>query len=227
MAKSLTKYHYVVVYVIAPIIGALIIIMNLLKLYVIKRNQQLRKSVSIIYLINVSISDLTVGILTIIYKSMHPYKDYNDVTQELYYIIKLCFIRISLFVSVFNMVALTINQTWAIRKPFIHRKYGKKLAIKICCGVWMISITFVAGLYLAARFKLHNTRKYTDVVFASVTYPATITFIICYSMIFLTVRKSAKKNAQIPERVQKAGKGKVDKIEVSRTNFVISCKYYY
>ena len=234
MAKYHSKYHEIVSTIISPTVAGLVIILNLLKLYVIKTKQRQNKSVSIIYLINVSISDITVGILIIIYKTMYEYVDNNAVAKEISNIIRLCLIRISLFVSVFNLVALTLNQMWAIRKPFIHLKYGKEFAVKICFGVWMISITFVAGLYLVSRYQLRNTQKYTDVVFACVTYPATIIFVVCYTIIFLTIRKSVKVkkeenggNKQHSVTGRKYGKTKFDIIEVSRTSFVISRKYYY
>ena len=229
MAKRRSEYHQIISSIISPTVAALVVILNLLKLYVIKTKQRQNKSVSIIYLINVSISDITVGILIIVYRTMHLYVDNNAVAEEICKIIQLCLIRISLFVSVFNLVALTLNKMWAIRKPFIHRKYGKKFAIKICFGVWMTSITFVAGLYLLSRYQLRNTKKYTDVVFACVTYPAAIIFIVCYTIIFLAIRQSVKARKEETGGTtqhfvtgQKYGKAKFDRIEVSRENIVIS-----
>ena len=69
----------------------------------------------------------------------------NDaVAKEIYNIIRYCVIRISLFVSVFNLSALTIDRLFAIKFPFIHRKQGKQFAFK----VHYFLLTFTANSFL-------------------------------------------------------------------------------
>ena len=85
----------------------------------------------------------------------------NAVAMEIYNIIKYCVIRISLFVSVFNLSALTIDRLFAIKFPFIHRKQGKQFALKvrkICC----IILQTQSNVLIISFFKeidLKNTEK--------------------------------------------------------------------
>ena len=202
MAKRRSEYHQIISSIISPTVAALVVILNLLKLYVIKTKQRQNKSVSIIYLINVSISDITVGILIIVYRSMYLYVDNNAVAEEICKIIQLCLIRISLFVSVFNLVALTLNQMWAIRKPFIHRKYGTKFAIKICFAVWMIFHHVCCRPLPSLKVSIKKTPKSIPTLCFPVLPIQQLSYslyaILLYSLLFANPLRREKKKQEEP-----------------------------
>uniref|UniRef100_A0A7M5WKD4 G-protein coupled receptors family 1 profile domain-containing protein n=2 Tax=Clytia hemisphaerica TaxID=252671 RepID=A0A7M5WKD4_9CNID len=160
------------------------------------RKQKGRKGVGSVYIVNLCTSDIFVGIAMIILKIMTQFqkttlKD-DEVAKEFYNIIRYCVIRISLFVSVFNLSALTIDRLFAIKFPFIHRKQGKKFAFKICIGVWALSVVLCSIVYCVTRFYLNNIGRYNNLVFPIATYSASIIFIISYTIIFIEMRKSSK-----------------------------------
>ena len=185
--------------IVTPIMAGLIVVLNIIELAMILRNKG-RKGVGTIYILNLSASDVFVGVSMIVLKIMTQFRKTtlkNDpVGIEFYNIIRYCVIRISLFVSVFNLSALTIDRLFAVKYPFIHRKQGKKFALKICVGVWLVSIILCTIVYLVTRFYLNNIARYNNLVFPVATYTASSIFIAAYAAIFLELKKSAKNTSK-------------------------------
>ena len=215
----MSAFRYILYQYVSPTIAALMILTNLLKIYVIKR-QRTRITMAMIFLVNVSISDILVGTIMLVIKLMNPFfktsLKNNAFAIEFNSILKLAFIRISLFLSVLNLVALTCDRMLAIKKPFVHRKYGKSFAVKICIGIWIFSIVCVSCLYLFVRYYAETQFVYMNLVFPAVSYPATIIFVVCYTQLFYIVRKSSimkrkattchkkKEGKEVEDGVQKA-----------------------
>ena len=151
---------------------------------------------AMVYILNLSISDVAIGIVMVVLKSLDPFMKTtlkgNIIAIEFYHVIRFCFIRLSLFVSVFNLIALTLDRMWAITKPFSHRKRRRKFAINVCVGVWALSIACVTLVYCISRFHLNNIGRYNNLVFPVATYSSTILFIISYLAIFHSLRESSK-----------------------------------
>lgn len=151
----MTSYREFLYEILTPMMGGLIIVLNVLELFMILRDKS-RKGVGLVYILNLSISDVFVGLAMIILKIMTPFMKTtlkkDVIAQEFYHVIRYCLIRLSLFVSVFNLIALTFDRLMAIKFPFIHRKKGKSFAIKVCMGVWLLSLACVVLIYSISRF---------------------------------------------------------------------------
>lgn len=182
--------------IVTPVMAALIVVLNIMEMYLIMRQKGRRRGVGSIYIMNLCTSDIFVGIAMIVLKVMTQFQKTslkNDVVaKEIYNIMRYCVIRISLFVSVFNLSALTIDRLFAIKFPFTHRKQGKTFALKICCAVWVISIALCTLVYSVTRFYFQNIARYNNLVFPIATYSASVVFIISYGVIFMEMRKSTK-----------------------------------
>ena len=182
--------------IVTPIMAALIVVLNIMEMYLIMRQKGRRRGVGSIYIMNLCTSDIFVGVAMIVLKVMTQFQKTslkNDaVAKEIYNIMRYCVIRISLFVSVFNLSALTIDRLFAIKFPFIHRKQGKRFALKICLAVWALSIVLCTIVYSVTRFHLQNIARYNNLVFPIATYSASVVFIISYAVIFVEMKKSAK-----------------------------------
>lgn len=177
-----------------PVIAALAILLNMIEIILIVKERKARRNLGRIFILNLAISDVIVGVVMIILKSLDPYMKVelkgNIYAEEIYSIMRYGFIRLSLFTSVLNLAALTIDRVLAICRPFSHRKRTNRFAIKICMGVWLLSIMFVTSMYCLTRFYLKNIERYNNLVFPISTYTAVVVFLVCYMMLYKTLKKS-------------------------------------
>ena len=196
--KMSSLYSEIIYTTVTPIIGVIVVILNITELFFIvkleRRKRTARFTKSFIYITNLCISDVIVGIVMIVLKSMDPYMKTDlknsEEAKELYNILKHVFIRVSMFVSIFNLLALTFDRYLAITFPLMHRRLGRSFTYKIILGVWFSSVVCVTLVYCIARFKLSDVDRYNNLVFPISSYATTVVFIFSYSLIFKTVRDS-------------------------------------
>ncbi|XP_057310147.1 trace amine-associated receptor 13c-like [Hydractinia symbiolongicarpus] len=182
-----------------PALAGLVLLFNVIVVAIIIKKVKLKPS--LIYILNLCLSDTFVGINMIILKSMDPFmkttlKGKSEV-KELYSIIKHVFIRFSLLISIFNLIAITFDRLFAVAFPFLHHKQNKLFPYKICFSAWVLSLACVSLVYCVSRFLLSNVEKYNNLVFPVLTYTATIFFVACYTAIFVVLRRSNNKLKQI------------------------------
>ena len=187
------KYQPGLYEVVTPVMGALAVVLNLIEIgFIVRRRKTWR--LGKIYLLSLAVSDVIVGLMMIFLKSMHPFmkSDLKDdmVAKEVYNIVRYCFIRLSLFVSVLNLVVLVLDREWAIARPFSHRKKMPSFTVKACLFVWILSMICVTSTFCMVRFYGENVQQYYDLVFPVVTYLTTLVFTICYIVIFRKIRNS-------------------------------------
>ncbi|XP_066930005.1 somatostatin receptor type 1-like [Clytia hemisphaerica] len=179
---------------VIPSIGAVIVIFNVVVIYYMLRYRRCRQHnpIATVYMINMVIGDLFVGLVIILVKST----DYafesrqHEFSYDKYMLFRDCIIRLSLFISVLNLIPLTLDRVWAVKYPISHRQSKKTIAIKICIAVWFLAILFIAIMYL-----FHFTRNLDHfalnrLIFPLATFPTTLVFIVCYIVIFRELRRS-------------------------------------
>ena len=110
--------------------------------------------------------------------------------KEFYSILKHVFIRLSMFISIFNLLALTFDRYLAITTPLEHRKRGRSFTYKVILGVWFFSVGCVTLIYCISRYKLSNVEKYNNMVFPISSYTTFAVFLFCYTLIYRAVRNS-------------------------------------
>ena len=158
----------------------------------------------------------------IILKTMHPMMEttfkYSLAAKVIYDVLRFCFLRISLLLSVFSLVALTFDRAFAVIKPLVHRSLNKSFAIKVYVGAWTIAITFVTAVYCMSKYYLKDINRYTDLIFPIATYSVTIIFIACYAAIIFTVYRSSN-NSSLRKSARNIKTVKEDKVEVSKICF--------
>lgn len=189
------EYHEVIEEIVTPIIGSFIVVINSIVIYYIIRYRNTQHNpIAVVYILNMAIGDFFVGFIMILlravdviirqYDSTDNHNSYHDIRNSL--------ISMSLFISVLNLIPLTIDRVWAVRYPISHRQSRKTLAVKICIGVWSVSIVFVTVFYCVVHFSLTETKRFNKMIFPLATYPTTLIFIICYSIIFRALKSSRK-----------------------------------
>ena len=192
--SKMSAYSEAIYTTITPLLGGVVVLLNLIEVAMIHKSK--RKSANQIYLLSLSFSDIFVGITMIVLKSMDPFMKTtlkgNIAAYEVYNVLKHVFIRFSLFISIFNLIAITFDRLLAIVYPFYHRSRGKRFRLKITIGVWFVSMFVVVLVYLISRFKLMNVDRYNNLVFPISTYTTTVLFGTCYSKIYISIRQSSR-----------------------------------
>ena len=189
-----TPYQVALYTTVTPIFGSLILLLNSLELYCLVKLQKTRQrlsSSSYIYIASLCVADITSGLMMIILKSIDPFMKTslkgNVVAKEIYDILRFVFIRISLFLSILNLLALTIDRYFAAKHPikYFHRKniYHRFMV----GGVWAVSVASVAFSYLITRQLLDNKAEYHNLLFPVSCYPTSVAFIVCYVSIYKVI----------------------------------------
>eukprot|EP00111_Clytia_hemisphaerica_P023479 TCONS_00069182-protein len=128
------------------VLGILMVILNVLEIrFIVKgsKNKKLHKSQ--IYLSNLALSDVMFGVSIILLSAVSEYtKNVSNRANWLramnLYLI-LVGIRITFTMSIFSLIALTLDRLLGILKPFYHRKIENKHCVCICVLTWVVAIT--------------------------------------------------------------------------------------
>ena len=202
-------------------IGALVTIFNsLMIVYIRYANIYKSNPIGYVYITNMAVTDLLVGLTMISLKSMHPHIDTKftgpPFAQELYHILRFCLLRFSLLTSVLNLIALTLDRLFVIRFPFLVALRNKRFHVKICIWIWIVSFVITSAFYAITRFHLQNMEKYKDTLFPIATFPATVLFVMSYGYIFSVVSSSSnainQKNLSLKQNQTKQSSTQKEKV---------------
>ena len=215
----MSQYRQALFEIVTPVMGGLVIVLNIIEIGCILQQGKTQRP-GAIYILNLAISDVVVGLTMVILKSIDPFMEtdlkYDMTAQEIYNIIQYCLLRLSMFVSVFNLLVLSVDCVWAISRPFSHRKKTASFAVKVCILVWILSIICVTSIFCMVRFYGGNFERYYNLVLPVATYLTTFAFAVCYLVIFREIRNSKiiRKESAPTFRLHKKGnaEGKMEVI---------------
>ena len=223
------QYRQALFELVTPVMGGFIIILNIIEIgYILQQGRTERPGA--IYILNLAISDVVVGLTMVILKSIDPFMETDlkhDMTaKEIYNIIQYCLLRLSMFVSVFNLLVLSVDRVWAISRPFSHRKKTTLFAVKVCVLVWILSIICVTSIFCMVRFYGGNFERYHNLVFPLATYLTTFAFAV---VIFREIRKSKaiRKESAPTFRLHKKGNAERKMEVISFFILIDFCTVYF
>ena len=189
---------------VSPILGILIFFINAIQiLFILHTNNtrgRRRLSIPLVFILNLSISDFLVGLTELLIKTMfwigsnhHSFKNkaYRDIYQYLLFV----FLRISLLVSVLNLIAITIDRLFCVVRPIQYRtKASRSSAVIVCITLWTISLITMSSYYYGMK---NLTDNYTSwrmdlLFFPLVTLPTFPLLSTVYAFIWCRVRKANK-----------------------------------
>ncbi|XP_066913359.1 octopamine receptor beta-1R-like [Clytia hemisphaerica] len=182
---------------LSPTIGALAVLANMVQIALIKRR---KKSVpaSLIFILNLSISDLFVGICIIVTKTMYFMALENkDLFRNNHYTMAMdlliyVFFRMSLFISIFNVVAITIDRLVIVVSPLKYRSVDRRrILIVVAILMWIVALTiaFFSWYYRKSKQKIYRE----ELVFPVLILPTVILLSNCYLFIWRATKKQNRK----------------------------------
>eukprot|EP00111_Clytia_hemisphaerica_P011245 TCONS_00032952-protein len=142
---------------ILMVFGILMVILNVLEIrFIVKgsKNKKLHKSQ--IYLSNLALSDVMFGVIIILLFAVSEYtknvSKRENWLRAMHVYLKLVGIRITFTMSIFSLLALTLDRLLGVLKPLYHRKIENKYCVCICVLTWVVVITIsVLNIVLMAR----------------------------------------------------------------------------
>jgi len=126
--------------VVSPIGAALMIILNSIEIWFIFKHKLMSRVKSTVYILNLAISDICLGIFVIMVKICKAEEMNNGLHPKYRLFFQTKMVYVSLYVSVLSLAALTVERYLAVKKPMyynmleIHKKYI------ICVLMWLVTI---------------------------------------------------------------------------------------
>ena len=173
-----------------PIISVMIILLNVLEVYTIfacRGDKAL--ATSLIFLLNLSLSDMFVGIGLLIFSLIHHLG--NDVIKsEFLKITRVFLMRFSLTFSSLSIITLTFTRMFAVTKPIRYKKAKRPLAVRVCVAIWFVSIVFAGFIYGMHRFiPTIVLTEYGNILYPVICYPTIALCCVSFYKIIKTIRK--------------------------------------
>ncbi|XP_066929128.1 alpha-1A adrenergic receptor-like [Clytia hemisphaerica] len=134
--------------VVYEIFGVIIFILNIVEIIFIIKAIKKKNHISQIYLLNLSISDAMLGIAVIIIGATSIiYRSHVEGTNTEGQLVRLQYstvnigFRITLLMSIFSLLALTIDRVLGVVFPSRYRCVKRQHAVFVCLSMWVICIT--------------------------------------------------------------------------------------
>lgn len=158
-------YSIVLFAYISPISAGIIIILNIIEICFILKTKNSQKKSCDTLILNLAFSDAFVGIDVFLIRIInHINKTVQSealsVTKD---VLTFLLIRISLFASVFSLMAITLLRYYGMNDPFKYHLILNKWTTKICIGIWFLSLVLASAFYCMIRFKVLSI-IYHDIV---------------------------------------------------------------
>ena len=184
--------------IVSPILGVFIVIVNLIQIASILQTKRNKLSIPFIFILNLSISDLLVGLTEMLIKTMYwvarNYKVSSQIFSDVFQYVIFVFLRMSLLMSMLNLIAITFDRLFCVVKPIRYRRANRKNAIFVCITLWIISLISSSLYYYGMSYL---TDKYTNwrldlLIFPMVTLPTLPILSSVYVFIWFHVKKKNK-----------------------------------
>lgn len=184
---------------INPTIGVAIVFASVIEALIIYKIRN-KMSTSMVYILNLAISDLLVGVMILVTKGL-----LIIITQmgarvrdhlwliEIYAVVNFAFLRLSLVTSLLNIIAIAIDRWIAVARPYFYRKLKSRHAVLICALIWLVALSVVAIYYTIVRSKIENNtirHEYELLIFPLLTLPTLLGLIFSYLSILRFLRRS-------------------------------------
>ena len=129
------------------LLSILVIIFNALQLLLLHKHKRgLVFNLISLYFVNNGISNLLVGVLTLVYTTLkEEQKNQNDTPKIVYF--QGLTVRYTLVMAALNLVVIVILRYTSITNTEVYRKVTRRAFFKICVVTWVLAVAIVIGPY--------------------------------------------------------------------------------
>lgn len=180
---------------VSPVIGVLAIVTNIIQsMAIIKTKTKKEFSNSTVFILNLSLSDGFVGFVVVSVKIMHAIainsrgKLFGNKEFRLaFQMSQFMFFRMSLVLSMLNLVAITVDRLLCVVQPFKYRTRLRKIYVFVCVSLWLIACILALSLWLLIRD--NRDLVWVDtLLFPVITIPSSLLLLSSYAFIWFTLR---------------------------------------
>lgn len=169
--------------IVSPTNASIIIILNMIEIIFICKMKMMRRKKSTVFLVNLAISDLILGLIIVLVKILSLFKNKGAVFTLFYSFTRRSGIQITLMASVLTNNILTTERFLAVKHPHVYNRITRVMRRNMCLVVWLLAIAITLCFYLPDPYDL--TYRYhehfiilSSIVILSLPWP-----IISYTMI--------------------------------------------
>ena len=186
---------------VSTVTSGLIIVMNLIEIIAIfKTNRRKTLNAPMILILNLSISDLFVGLSIAVLKVIYfiRLETRHSCLRSIQDAFTCYAVRLSLTISLFSLITLTIVRFWAVKRPMQRYKFTRRIAFRLCIFIWILASVVMTAWFLVGKFYMTEKQhlRYDSLMFSIFTYPATVIFCISYYVIIKTLRNNRPSSYQ-------------------------------
>ena len=213
---------------LSPTLGSFTIIANFLVLLFMRKTNT-KITPSLVYITNLAISDLLVGVIIVLVKLLYCLRiNFEDLQaskalNEFYKLSIFTFLRLSLFISVLTLIVVTIDRIVAVHSPLFHRVIKRRVSIIICVCIWIISIVISTMHYCLLKFQIVD-ENFGELLFPVLVYPTSFVIVLGYLFIILKVKSQRRRMTQIDFQFKNKNQSEEKKILESNLRKSVTLK---
>ena len=177
--------------VVSPANAGLLIILNVIEILFIWKMQLIKKSKSIIFLVNLSLADIFLGLIICTSKVTDSYS-LHPIMSEISSFLKESLIQVSLLVSILTNLVLTSERLLLVKLPLRYKQITRRHRVWICLGMWITVALVTLGFYFTEYTFKKQFVIVSSMVFVSLPWP-----IICFVLIKRNIRNGLSKQYQV------------------------------
>lgn len=142
---------------------------------------------SVIYILNLSVSDLFIGFIIVITKII--YEIHSQKTTFIYNIVVHSVVRVSIIMSSLSLIVVTLDRYFAVLSPFRYRRVKRYHAVIICVVLWLFTSVCVTIMKVMGVSKHQNIERYQDLLLPIIVFPTSGFLVFGYYSIVHKMRK--------------------------------------
>ena len=186
------NYRDYLYFVVNPTNAALMVILNVVEIFFIWKMQLIKKSKSTIFMVNLSLADIFVGLVISGIKLTFSFNFPTDhIVSKICKYLKTSLIQVTLMVSILTNVVLTSERLLLVKSPIRYKQFTKRHRVWICLGMWVIVMLVYLALYFKKGALYEKQLFIACMVFVSLPWS-----IICFVLIKRTINQGLSKKYQ-------------------------------
>lgn len=214
--------------IVSPTNASFIIILNIIEIIFICRMKMVKRKKSTVFILNLAISDLILGLIIVLVKILSLFKNKGMIFNLFYSFTRRSAIQITLIASVLTNNILTTERFLAVKHPHVYNRITRAMRRNMCLVVWLLAITITLCFYLPDPYDLKYRYHEHFIILSSIIVLSLPWPIISYTMIRQVFQKRFKQKQGDPSRFTSSTSANINKaprhsLFVDGQRFLVLC----